>query len=113
MKKVLILLVMMVLVAAPAIALDGAYGTKSSTHTLGGTNTLDVTPSKGVAIYYDVNADPYDGYAIASYHDKGSKTFMTSSGDTKIFFQDATAVNAPAAPTGVAGTVASTGWTEL
>ncbi|MGD9950022.1 MAG: hypothetical protein AB7U29_16325 [Desulfobulbus sp.] len=61
----------------------------------------------------------YDGgtagttYSIAAYHDKGTRTFASTSNDAKIYYQEATGVTCPTAPTGTGTGTFGTGWESL
>ncbi len=100
MKKLLIIMVTMSLLAVAAIAFASGFAT--GTQTLGSTTTMVFTSSNHVYVQY-LNGTNGISYSIASYHQTGSRTYATSSGDSKIWYQDGTAI----APT-TAGATAST-----
>jgi len=74
-------------------------GSTDGTVTVGDTGPVDVKVSKGVSLAYDAAADGL-GYAVGTYHSSGTKTFASSSGDSKIWFADVTAQDIPDAPSG-------------
>ena len=87
-----------------------AYGPPGEATTLGGTSTTSFTPSNNVAIGYTAGAVGIS-YSSGAYHTSGNRTFGTSSGDTKIYYQSNTAVAVPAAPPAVGSTADFSGWT--
>ena len=99
MKKVMIMAAMLMLVPMASFA-DYTAGTAGRV-TLGSTATLSVGVSNGVRINYTA-ATNGTGYAIGAYHEGGSRSFGSSSGDTSIFYDEATAVTLPTAPAGTA-----------
>lgn len=67
--------------------------------TLGSTDTLDVATSNQVHLNYaDGTTGDGDTFVIATYHDKGTRSYMSSSEDANIYWADATAATLPAAP---------------
>lgn len=70
-----------------------------------------VKTSKNVYINYKSSSDN-TGYAAATYHNKGTKTYGSSSGDSKVYEKANTAEAVPDAPTGTASANFS-GWTAL
>lgn len=92
---------------------SGTYdaGDTAGTVTVGSTSTANVKVSKGVSLSYKSQTTGL-GYSVATYHSSGTKTFASSSGDSKIWSQNTTAVAPPAAPSGTAS-AAFSGWTAL
>ena len=115
MKKIALLtLVLFSLSIASAFAwTDGSYdaGSADGTVTVGTTGPVAVKVSKGVSLAYNAEATGL-GYAVGAYHSSGTKTFASSSGDSKIWFTDVTGESIPAAPTGT-DSADFTGWTAL
>ena len=72
-----------------------------------------VKGSKGVKIEYVSESTGGQGYVLGAFHNSGTQTFATSSGDTKIYKQDATGVAVPTtAPIGSA-TVDFSAWKAM
>ncbi|MCX5871019.1 MAG: hypothetical protein NTY00_10410 [Deltaproteobacteria bacterium] len=74
-----------------------------STLTLGGVTNPTTNPqlliqlsANVVMTYTPETAGMY--YAVAAYHNKGSRTFTSTSNDSKIFYQDTTAAGTFACP---------------
>ena len=89
----------------------------SATVTMGAP-TMAVKPSKNVKVVYKPStATTGNGsvaYAISAAHSSGSKTFASSSGDTKIFMMDGTTNVGPASPEAAGATADfGAGWTPL
>jgi hypothetical protein len=71
---------------------------------IAGSPSVTVKPSKNVFINYIIGTLQAPGsatYAIQSHHASGTKTYASSSGDTKIFMTDDTN------PTGITATAAA------
>lgn len=118
MKKIIALALVLTFSASAAFATTAAFDATNMTAatqtiTSDDTNlgTLVFKLSKNVKLDYKSYSD-YTGYAIATYHNKGTKTYGSSSGDSKIFENAATAVEAPAAPQGT-NSANFTGWSAL
>lgn len=82
-----------------------------------GSPAVSLKPSKNVSIVYLPSATTVGAgvisYSISSFHSSGTKLYASSSGDTKIFMKDATAIaNPPAAPAAGAS-MDSTGYTAM
>ncbi|SDE66685.1 hypothetical protein [Desulfuromonas thiophila] len=93
MKKALFLL----LILAFAGTAFAAYS-EDATATLGeGDNSLKVKLSNQVKLDYAENGDG-DTFVIAAYHDKGTRTFMSSSEDASIYYGEETKITMPDAP---------------
>jgi hypothetical protein len=92
--------------------------TDSGTVTVGAP-TMGVKPSKNVYVTYKASTNtPPSGvgslaYAIGTYHASGSKTFSSTSGDTKIFMQDGTNMTFPASPEAAGASADFSGWTAM
>lgn len=95
------------IIAAIAIMLMGA--SVSFAYTLGengvnlgsGTPALNVKTSKNVYVEYTGGATSSGknySYVLGTYHGSGTKTYGSSSGDTKIFSAEGTAKTLPSAP---------------
>lgn len=100
--------------ASSAFAAATTFETGSETV---GTPAISVKPSKNVKVVYlqgtTAAGSGWTSYSISSFHNSGTKLYASSSGDTKIFMKDATAVaNPPAAPAAGA-TMDNSGYTAL
>lgn len=111
MKKFMILIAALLMTASAAFAdYEAADGAGK---TLGSTKTLVVKGSKGVSVNYAGDTTAGQGYVLGAYHASGTKTYGSSSGDTKIFFKDGTAVSMPGTvPTG-SNSADFSAWTAL
>lgn len=122
MKKV-IMLVMAVLGTASialAVSTTGGYQSCETGFQLGGGTppsgtgtapTMSLQSSKSVKLNYLGSSDG-TGYVIAGSHTSGTKTYGTSSGDTKIYIADGSQATIPtAAPTGTASATWQSTWT--
>ncbi|RII31667.1 MAG: hypothetical protein CXR30_02310 [Geobacter sp.] len=112
MKKTIIALFVCLLAVSAAYA---EYAKVEDGLDIGKTEKTTVKGSKGVLI--DFIADETtegQGYVLGAYHGSGTQTYATSSGDTKIYKQDATGVSVTdiTVPTGSA-TADFTGWTAM
>lgn len=116
MKKILALTLVLTFSASAAFAAySEGYSKADSTKTVGDApNTLVFKLSKNVQMDYKAH-NLKTGYAIAAYHNKGTKTYGSSSGDSKIFENSALSVEAPTAPDGTASAdfPSSAGWSAL
>lgn len=106
--------VLVVFLFAPIVSFAQQTGT--DTVTLGtGANTLDVQLSNQVTIVYDGTTTSGDTFAVMTYHDKGTRLYLSSSEDSKIFYNE-TAIPA-SAPTitgpAVGSSVDTSGYTAL
>jgi len=111
MKKTILAAITVLLMATTAFAayelVDGAGKTLGSSP-----HSTVVRGSKGVMVDY-VEDSAGQGYVLGAYHGSGTQTYATSSGDTKLYKQDGTAVAIPTtAPTG-SNTADFTGWTAM
>ena len=88
-------------------------GSTDGTVTVGDTGPVAVKVSKGVSLAYDAETTAGLGYSVGAYHSSGTKTFASSSGDSKIWFTDATGSDIPDAPSGTDSADFGTGWTAL
>lgn len=91
MKKALFILLFL----GCASSAFATYGT--GTVTLGGTDTLDVSTSNQVYLDYAQQGDG-DTFAVSTYHDKGDRTYASSSEDANIYWDDGTGIDVPTAP---------------
>lgn len=112
MKKFIILVAALLMTASAALAAyevaDDADG-----KTLGSTKTLVIKGSKGVSVDYAADTSAGQGYVLGAYHASGTKSYGSSSGDTKIYFKDGTAQAIPSTvPTGSQSANFSS-WTAL
>ena len=113
MKNITILMILLFAFTASSAFAEYENGTDGDgVVTLGDTNTITVKLSSKVSIDYAAETNGL-AYAIATYHSSGVRTYGSSSGDAKIYYQDATAVAAPDAPTTADGTADFDGWTAL
>ena len=109
MKKIFAL--MLVFSVASASAAFAAATTVSNQTGDVSVGTLIIKTSKNVYFYYK-SASDNTGYAVSTYHNKGTKSFGSSSGDAKIYEFAETAKDCPAAPVGTAS-ADFTGWSSL
>ncbi|MDY0204902.1 MAG: hypothetical protein RBR49_12380 [Desulfovibrio desulfuricans] len=70
---------------------------QSGTATLGSTETLAVKLSNQVQLDYGEEGDG-DTFVIAAYHDKGTRSYMSSSEDSSIYYGEGTNIDLPDAP---------------
>jgi hypothetical protein len=105
--------------AAAGSALAQTTFTDTGTVTMG-TPSMSVKPSKNVTVIYTPSTSTVPSgngalaYAIASFHASGSKSFGSSSGDTKIFATDGTGNTGLSSPEAAGASAGfSTGWTAL
>jgi hypothetical protein len=129
MNKIVATIAMLLFTAASAFA-AGTPNTQvdfadNGTTTMG-TPSMSLKPSKNVTVSYQSSVTQAQSgtnllpgvvaYSISSSHATGSKSFGSSSGDTKIFMKDGTGVSPETAPV-KAGDSASgyqaTGWTAM
>jgi len=114
MKKIIALTAFLSLFAVNAMAADssaGATGTSNATN-----QTLQATApssaaiakaSKNVQFGWNTSAT---GYALATFHTSGTKTYGTGYDSTRLYFNDATGV---AAPSSSLASEAFSGWTAM
>ena len=102
MKKIALIAALLLFVTSGAAFAwsSGSFddGDAAGTVTVGSTQTADLKVSKGVSLAYEDSAGL--GYSVSTYHSSGTRTFASSSGDSKIWYQDATGVAPPDAPSG-------------
>lgn len=115
MKKIAILaIVMFALSSASAFAwTSGTYAAADAggTLTVGSTSTATVKLSKSVSLAYTSQTTGL-GYSVGASHSSGTKSFASSSGDSKIWTKDGLTQSVPAAPVGTSS-AAFSGWTAL
>lgn len=111
MKKITILALVLIAFSSTSVFAWDA-GTNGEA-TVGTDVTAKVKLSKSVSIDYaaDTTTDGL-GYAVATYHSSGTKTFGSSSGDSAIWVFEGTGEAAPDAPTGTDSADFS-GWNSL
>ena len=116
MKKIALLAVLLLAFSAVSAfawtAKTYDAGSADGTVTVGTTGAVAVKVSKGVSLAYDAETTGL-GYSVGAYHSSGTKTFASSSGDSKIWFTDATGSDIPDAPSGTDSADFSSGWTAL
>ncbi len=100
-----------------AIAGSAFATTLNDTTQTVGTPGCSVKPSKNVTITYEpgVSMTGTSGsvsYGIAAIHASGTKTFGSSSADTKMYMKDGISGNTVAAPTVAAGVQTAPTWTS-
>ncbi len=110
MKKLMIMAAILLLSAG--ISYGAAF--KSGNVTLADNNddSLAVQLSTNVSLAYDAATGGL-GYSVSSYHSSGTRTYASSSGDAAIFWQGATGVAPPAAPSGTASAAFDSNWDAL
>lgn len=119
MKKIAVLaIVLFAFSSVSAFAwTDGSYALADTNGSLviGGTTgeTVTVKLSNKVSLAYKAETTAGLGYTVGTYHATGTKSYGSSSGDSKIFFRDATGVVPPStAPTGT-GSADFTAWKPM
>ena len=116
-RPVIALALLLALPATSARATDTVF-TDSSTVSIG-TPPVALKPSTNVTVKYSPGADKVDttgviSYSVGSSHGAGTKTFASSSGDTKIYVNDTTLADPPPAPATAGGTAQfSNGWSIM
>lgn len=106
------------------LSLAAASSVLAADLTIGTGTTVTIKPSKNVTVTYAAGADSVgppagtaaSSYGIATIHASGTKTFGSTSGDTKIFMKDGitgNTVTAPAVTNGVPAAGTFTGWSEM
>ena len=115
MKKIIAAFASVAVIASASSAFAGfSTGDANGSLVVGSTVKATLKLSANVSVEYKANTTtaPNLGYSLATSHSSGSKTYASSSGDTRIFFKDVTASSAPAAP--AAGASADfSGWTAM
>lgn len=86
-------------------------GTGAATSTTNPSLTSQL--SSNVRMDYSTTASSGLYYTIAAYHDKGSRTFSSTSNDSKIFYAITTGATVLTLPTSTASSAESTTWTTL
>ena len=109
MKKIISMTILASLFAVNAMA-GTATGTTTATQTLRA-DTPSITSiakaSKNVSFGWNTSST---GYALATFHSSGTKSYGTGYDSTQIMFKDATAV---AAPSSSVSSEAFSGWTAM
>jgi hypothetical protein len=89
--------------------------TDAGTDTIG-TPSLGVKPSKNVKVLYEASSTTSGTgvitYSVSAYHTSGTKTFGSSSGDTKIFMIDGIG-SAPAGAPAAGASANYSSWTAM
>lgn len=118
MKKVIALLAAAVIMSSAsafaAWSTPAGDGTYSYSATNVGTNVAFITKlSANVKIKY--NPDTANGtfYTIGTHHTSGTKSYATSSGDSRLFMKENAAQATAAEPPDAAATPDWTGWTAV
>lgn len=109
MKKIILITIISILILGVGIVLAEF---KTGQQPWGTTVTLTFTPSNNVYIDYKAGTNGVS-YTAGSYHQTGNRTFATSSGDTKIYYQDGTGINIPDAPASGSASADFGDWKEL
>jgi hypothetical protein len=82
-----------------------------------GTPTMGLKPSKNVTVQYTSSATAVATgcatYSVSASHSSGTKSFASSSGDTKVFMKDGTALAPPTAPGVGSSADFSSSWTAM
>lgn len=82
-----------------------------------GTPPVNIKPSKNVSVaYFHSDATSGSGRltcALSTWHASGTKTFATSSGDTKIYMVDSISQAAPAPPEAAGASADFSAWTAM
>lgn len=112
-KILAMVLVLSMAAVGSAYAANGTIVNFNDTTTTVGTPSATVKVSKNVTVRYIPEAAGLT-YSMSSFHTSGTKTYATTSGDTKIFMQDSTSIVAPPdAPASGASGAFTSGWTSL
>ena len=112
MKKIALFAVLLLLVTSGSVFAAFESPDDSGSLTIGSTGSTTVKLSKNVKLEYGAHATGL-GYVVGTYHTSGTKTYASSSGDSKIWSQDGTGVSTPSTvPEGTASADFS-GWTPL
>jgi hypothetical protein len=80
--------------AGTVLAANGTAVTFNDSTSTVGTPAASVKVSKNVSVKYIPEAAGLT-YSMSSFHTSGTKTYGTSSGDTKIYMMDSTALTDP------------------
>lgn len=109
MRKAVLIAMVLAFVSGPAFAAydcDGNVTLGSGTGT-----TMDVQVSKNVCLDYDAGTGGAT-FSAATYNTKGTRTYASSSGDSKIYYTNGTNAGLPSAPA-VGSTMDISGWQTL
>lgn len=115
MKKTIIALFVCLLATSAAYA-AATYSKVEDGLEIGATLKTTIKGSKGVLVSYagdTTSDDKGQGYVLGAYHGSGTQTYATSSGDTKMYKQDATKVDPPGTVPIGSATADFTGWTAM
>lgn len=121
MKKIVCLAILLLalssvsVLAAPTEAgIAGTYTAPSvdGSINVGSTQKATVKLSKNVMLAYEGQATGL-GYSVGSYHTSGTKSFASSSGDSKIWASDGTGIAIPDAPAGTVSAAFTGTWAPL
>jgi len=94
--------------ATASVIVMGTAGTTSTTNP-----ELRVQLSSNVQMDYAATATTGLYYTVAAYHNKGTRTFSSTSNDSKIFYAITTAATTMTLPITAGTTAPSTTWTAL
>jgi len=100
-----------ILVLAAGTAFAGTTTFNDTTTTVG-TPAASVKVSKNVQIKYTPE-DTGLTYSMTSFHTSGTKSYGTSSGDTKIFMKDSTSIESPPAAPAAGASADFSSWTAM
>jgi hypothetical protein len=95
MKQIVLILVLSLVVFSANAFAEYAAADSAGNLAIGSTITGTLKVSKGVSVDYAGDSTAGLGYVIGAYHSSGTRTFASSSGDAKIWYQDGTAVAIP------------------
>lgn len=114
MKKIALLTVVFFALAVGSAFASFSAADAAGSLTVGSTQTTTIKLSKGVSAEYGADTTSSGlGYVVGTSHSSGTKTYASSSGDSKIWSKDGTNMATPTTvPTGTASANFS-GWTAL
>ncbi len=105
------------------VAASSAFGAATDFSDAGtgtvGTPSVNLRPSKSVVVRYLPSATTVPSgtgvisYSISAFHGSGTKLYASSSGDTKMFMKDATAIADPPAAPAAGASMDATGYTAM
>lgn len=98
--------------AGSVLAANGTSVTFNDSTSTVGTPAATVKVSKGVSVKYTPEVAGLT-YAMSSFHSSGTKSYGTSSGDTRIFMKDSTSLTDPPSAPAANTSADFSGWTTL
>jgi len=111
-SKILAIAGILTLAAGTAFAANGTTATFDDSNSTVGSPAASVKVSKNVTIKYIPEAAGLT-YSMTSFHSSGTKSYGTSSGDTKIFMKDSTTIETPPNAPAAGESAAFSSWTAM